>query len=235
MDLSDVSYDDLVSEIKNRRLTQLSLEDLVSEYVKRKNELDGDGLATETVPGKINIEALLDDEETISPPVEIDVGNTKRKVCFRKISRQQMEKREAAAEGYIVKGNERVGLPYEHINSPLSQERLAAEKELRLIHCAMVDPDSHKKKAPAFDLAFLRENLTHIQQTRIYDKWIIFHTSEVEELSFNEEDINEMVEASKKNDISYWISAGSTKLISCVHILASRVPDNYQTDKSLDT
>jgi hypothetical protein len=99
----------------------------------------------------------------------------------------------------------------------------------------MVDPESHGKHAPAFDLAFLRENLTHIQQTRIYDKWIVWHTSEAEELQFSDADIDEMVEASKKNDISFWINAGSTKLISCVHILASKVPEDYQTDKSLDT
>lgn len=235
-DLHDVSYDELVDEIKKRRLTKLSTEDLLAEFMKRKEQADGDGLKVESIPNKINIEALLDDEELISPSIEVEVGNVKRNVCFRKISRQQMEKREAAAEGYIHKGNERVGLPYEHINSPLSQERLAAEKELRLVHCAMVDPDSTGKHAPAYDLAFLRENLTHFQQTKIYNQWLTWHMKEVDNdpLTMNEEQLDETIEAIKKNDVLYLINVGYNRLVSCVLFLASKVPEDSLTNKSLD-
>lgn len=237
--LGEIPYDQLVAELKRRRLTDMSDSDLEAELSTRYEEKWQSVKNTDPTEHKVDVDALLDDRVPTSKPQKIKVGGQEHTVVFRAMGGKQAQVAETFAEGYITKLNEEAGLPYEHINSMVAQERIADEKLTRIIFSVCLKPGGGPP-APAFDdLDHFRKKVEDREREaimRAYERW--YNRERIPNMdSITEEEFQFMVDEIKKNgqDPLFWTSVDWITLASFALTSAYKLRGNSLTDKSGDT
>jgi hypothetical protein len=219
--LSDCSTEEIAEELKRRRLIDASPEELEEALKQKQSKAWESGRGINPDPKTLDVDALLEDRPVVSPPVPCVAGDKTHTGVMRELTRKQIEETETYATGYIVKCNEKAGLPYEHINSMEVQERLSAEKDLRLIHAAFLNPDS-KHPLPLWDLEWLRSHATgkeHLELMSQYQRWYEREKIKQAEAS-RPENFEELIEQVKKNDLGLWLSLDSVTLVDLLRTSA---------------
>ncbi len=233
--VDECTVEELAVAIKQKRLTEASIEELEEELRDKLDKAYKSMSNVEPTKKYVDVEALLANRENVSPPVELEINGKKHRVVFRELSREDMHGIEASATGYIVKLNEKSELPYEHIHSPECQERLTSEKEIRML-CMWSLKAKLGPPTPAFDLDWLRANIKAREQNAACRKWEAWFERDRWSVSdlLNEDDLTFMVEATKKNDVSFWINCEFHMLISFARTLVNRL-EQLQTESASDS
>lgn len=179
---------------------------------------------------KPTLDELLSDQQPVSPPFEIEIGNKKLTIAFRSLSRSQIAKLQLDARVYARQQVKRAGLPIDDIDSPYVTDLVANELELRCLWASAVNPDSPGGRGPAFTIKKLRDSITPTQQEQLNDRWYMWQTrSSMDELS--EDDFNLIIEGVKNRDFFLLLKFGTGKLLNCMHTLINRL-ETYEMNKS---
>lgn len=182
------------------------------------------------------LDELFSDEPSVSPPTPIKVAGAEVEICFRALSRQDIEYLKWEGWRRVMDDMEIHKIPpKDFIESAQGVDALNNENQVRLLHAAMIDPKAweHKSIQPAFSLKKLRENAAPEELNAIDDQWVVWQTHKSLD-GLTPEQITELREEAKKKspDIRLLLRYGVGGLWTFTTFLAAEC-DTLQTNNAL--
>lgn len=199
---------------------------------KKNDKLWPDGIL------KPRYEEFRNNKPAVSPRETVKIGNEEFDICWRSLTREQVEWSKWEGWAHVQKQMAATGVDEKYIESTQGIDALNNENELRMLCASMIDPDaweSDKVAAPAFKIENLRSKIEPTQQDFLHSKWWVWQTHKSEgELS--DEQVEDLIEEAKKKspDPRVLTAYGVGGLLISISILAEELR-NCQIAKSSDT
>jgi len=187
---------------------------------------------------KPRLDEFLSSRPSVSPVDTVKIGDVEHKVCWRALSREQVEWLKMDGLKHVLTMLDATKVNERYVDSSHGIEAINNENELRMLQASMIDPEiweDQKKAVNVFSLPKLRATITPDEQDRLHHRWWIWQTHKSEG-EITDEQIELLIEESKKKsaDPVVLTSLGVGGLLICISTLAEELR-NCPTEKSSAT